>query len=143
MDKGKIRILAIDDEEKTLNEIKNICQEDHFKVITETSATKALEIIRDDDRQFDIIIVDYVMVEMTGIDFLRELKKIYLKDTYIPMLCTGSGTTHLFQEEFKDLLFYYFLEKPIDIVIAKRTIEKAVHNINLLRAGKTWDLGKK
>ena len=141
MNKGIIRILVVADEETLLNAIKNICQEDFFELTTEISPTKALDIIKT-ERQFDILIVNYAMHGLTGIDLLRKVKLLYKRDSYIPMLCTGCGTTHFFQDEFKDLLFYYFLETPIDIALAKKTIGKAVYNIRLLRAGKGRGLGR-
>ena len=127
----KIKILAVDDEESVLGAIENICQEDHLDLTTETSPFKAVTILKYEI--FDIFIAGYQTSGMNGIDLLKRVKQLYREDSYIPILCTAYGTIQLFREEQRQMVFHYFIEKPIDIVIAKRILGKAVLGVRIRR----------
>jgi DNA-binding NtrC family response regulator len=125
----KIRILALDDEPKSLQIIKKICND--YDVRTETNSRKAIDIINKE--KFDIFIIDYQMPRLDGIEVLEEIKEVYEKEPYIGILCTAYGTMHLFKEEYCDKLFSYFIEKPFDIAYFQNTLDKAIFKLQTLR----------
>lgn len=126
---NKIRILIVADEEDILNSIRNICQE--YDVTVETSSQKAAEIIKYE--KFDIFIIDYQMSGMNGIELLQKIRELYEEDSYIPVFCTASGTLDLFRQEQYEMLFHYFIEKPIDLGLAKGVLRKAVLSARIRR----------
>ncbi len=77
----KTKILVIDDSESILFLLNNVLSND-FDVECINNAKKALDII---DKSFDIIIIDLMMPEMGGIDFIKIVKS---NDTlkYIPVI---------------------------------------------------------
>ena len=77
--KGKI--LIIDDSESVLFLLENILSID-FEVVSQNRANKALQIL---DTTFDTIIIDLMMPEMSGIEFIKEVRKDS-KYEYIPMI---------------------------------------------------------
>ena len=83
-----VRILLIDDE-KALLEIAKVFleREQGFKVDTSLSAQEALDRLKRDS--FDVIISDYQMPGMNGIELLKELKSA--GDTTPYILFTGRG----------------------------------------------------
>ena len=150
-----IKILFIDDEQGVINAVKNILVD--YTVVTEINAFDAIE--RCKQEEFDIIIVDYWMPVIDGIEVLEEIKEIQkshdlctinaanrnsTKSKYTPntnnrnpvksgcirILATASGTTYLFQEELKNNLFSYFLEKPIDAGKLIKLIQKSIGSLN-------------
>ncbi|HOV15515.1 MAG TPA: response regulator, partial [Spirochaetota bacterium] len=66
------KILIVDDSEDILFLVKNILALESFIAVPVNSAIKALEVI---DTTFDAIILDLMMPEMDGFDFLRVFRE--------------------------------------------------------------------
>jgi len=125
-----IRILHVDDEPGDL-EITRIFLtrevKDDFDIVGVTSAKKALQQLESDN--FDIVIADYRMPGMDGIELLEALKKSD-KYAHLPfILFTGKGQPETIKES---------LEKGADRYITKggATAENQCHE--LVKA--IWDL---
>ena len=129
MPNEKIRIFAVDDEEGVLSIIKKVFEK--HDVTTELHPLKAVEKIKQE--KFDIVIVDYQMPVMNGIELLEEIKEIYGKNHYIGILCTAYGTIHLFKDEFSKNLFSYFVEKPFDIECLKDIMKRSIAKLKRMK----------
>ena len=80
-------ILFIDDEKALVNLGRQILGRLGYSVISRTSSSEALELFRKNPNQFDVIVTDMTMPNMTGIDLAKKLMKIR---SDIPIiLCTG------------------------------------------------------
>jgi len=85
-----IKILVVDDEEGLLDQAEKFIDEldREIEVHTAISASDALEILEKDD--FDVIVSDYIMPEIDGIEFLKILREE--RDNDIPfIMLTGKG----------------------------------------------------
>ncbi|MFW5946466.1 MAG: PAS domain S-box protein [Candidatus Natronoplasma sp.] len=85
-----MRVLLVDDDTSLLDQAKEFLEEEkeELKVFTVESAKKALELLEAD--HYDAIVSDYMMPEMDGIEFLRELREE--RENSIPFLIfTGRG----------------------------------------------------
>lgn len=82
----KLRILIVDDEVYLLDSLKRIL-ESEFEITTCSSALKAYESIRKNPRQFDVILTDLIMPEMSGMDLYTKIASQYpeLKPSFIFM----------------------------------------------------------
>jgi DNA-binding NtrC family response regulator len=70
-------ILAIDDEPQVLTSIKDMLRSNSRIIVdTCTSATTAISLIRKYPRKYAVVLVDYLLPEMTGAELNRELLKI-------------------------------------------------------------------
>ena len=127
-----IKVLVVDDEVEVLNVIKTFLR--NFDVITETSSLKAAEMI--EKEKYDLYIVDYQMSGLNGIELLEEIKENYTDRNYVSILCTAYGTIHLFKQEFKEKLFDFFIEKPIEPDNFYETINKAIIKLGNIKNGK-------
>lgn len=84
---GSETILFIDDEELTVNSMKEMLAKLGYKVIARTDSLQALEIFRSNPDEFDLVITDMTMPNMTGKELAVEFKRIL---PGIPViLCTG------------------------------------------------------
>jgi DNA-binding NtrC family response regulator len=119
---NKVKILAVDDEEKVLKRIKTALYD--YDVATELSSVKAMERIQKE--KYNIFIVDYQMPEIDGIELLEEIKHKYRKKPYIGIFCTAYGTIHLFKEEMMEELFSFYLEKPYEDEDLHYVLDQAV-----------------
>jgi len=84
-----IRTLFVDDEKTLLEQAKIFLErEDEIKIHTVSSAEKALNLIKEDD--FDVIVSDYQMPKIDGLEFLEKIRKE--SDSKIPFIMfTGKG----------------------------------------------------
>jgi phosphoserine phosphatase RsbU/P len=82
------RILIVDDEKQQLMLRASIMRAHGFDVITAQSGMEAIELC--EQQQFDLVITDWLMPEMTGLDISRCLKTIQPKTRII--LLTGWGS---------------------------------------------------
>lgn len=87
-----IEVLLVDDEAALLDVTKIFMEKDgSMKITAALSAKEALD--RINTRGFDVIVSDYEMPQMNGIDFLREVRT---RDPLIPFIIfTGRGREHV------------------------------------------------
>jgi two-component system nitrogen regulation response regulator NtrX len=65
------KIIVVDDEKIICNTAKKILEMEGYEVDTFTNSVLALEAIR--KNQYDLIITDLMMEEVSGMDILREV----------------------------------------------------------------------
>ena len=64
-------LLLVDDEPKILRPLERALRDDGLEVVATTSAREAQRLLA--ERLFDVLVVDHLMPELTGLDLLREL----------------------------------------------------------------------
>ena len=88
-----LTVLAVDDEPDFAELIAMFLEreDDRFEVVPVTNTTDALDQFADHD--IDCIVSDYEMPEMTGLDFLAEVRRI---DEHVPfILLTAKGSEEI------------------------------------------------
>ncbi len=102
-------LVIVDDEEMVLASLRSfLALETDYEVLTFSSPLRALESIR--ESQIDLVISDYLMPEMTGIEFLLEVKKLQPYATRI--LLTGYGDKENAIRAINEVNLYQYIEKP-------------------------------
>ncbi len=123
---GKETILYVDDEPELVRLGENILNRLGYKVIGETSSTKALEIFKADPNKFDAVITDQTMPRITGVELAADILKIRPE---IPIIiCTGYIEESI-QEEANQIGVAMFVSKPVSkqeiAKVLRSTLEKA------------------
>lgn len=117
------KILVIDDEKSILDLLSVVFEKEGYAVETSLSATKAVELIGNED--FDIIISDIKMPKMSGMELLRYVRK-NRPDIPIVMI-TAYGTIKQAVEALKAGAMDYVV-KPFDVeelkIIVAQGLEK-------------------
>ena len=72
MKSSKFHILIVDDDNRILKLLKQFLQQNNFLVSTATSAKEAFELL--ENFIFDLIILDVMMPEITGLEFAEKIK---------------------------------------------------------------------
>jgi len=87
--KQPIHVLLVDDEPSLLDVTKEFLEQqgESFQVDTAPSAEEALQRLSEED--YDVVVSDYKMHEMNGLEFLSHLRKKDRKTPFI--LLTGRG----------------------------------------------------
>ena len=107
------KILIVDDEKETLKALRSTIERaKQFKssILTAESAEKALSLLK--TQEFDLVLSDYKMPGINGIELLREVKNKY-PDT-IRMLITGYSDLSTAKEAINLAEVNNYLEKPWD-----------------------------
>ncbi len=118
-------ILIVDDEDMIANSLESLLRlETDHDVIRFTSPLLALESI--DKTPVDLVISDYLMPEMDGVDFLLKFKEIYPDATRI--LLTAYADKQNAIRAINELGLYRYIEKPWDneqlLVTIKNGLER-------------------
>ncbi|MFW9853281.1 MAG: PAS domain S-box protein, partial [Candidatus Thorarchaeota archaeon] len=127
-----IRVLHIDDEEDFLIITKDFVEklsDGEISVVSISNPLEALE--RIETREFDVIVCDYMMEELNGLDLLRKLKT--QKDDIPFIIFTGRGREEVVIKAL-NLGADYYIRKGLD---AKSQYTELVHQINTVFRHKT------
>ena len=68
-------ILLVDDDGTSLERLKAILERRGYRVVAEQDPRNALALMRDGTRPIDLVITDYRMPNMDGLEFSRALKR--------------------------------------------------------------------
>ncbi len=120
------KVLVLDDEKIVTSTLKTLLSLEGFSNSTYFNNPKeALEYLKFDKP--DVIISDFVMPEMNGIDFLIEAKKMYPEISMI--LLTGYADKENAIKAINEVGLYKYIEKPWDnedlIINIKNAIERS------------------
>ncbi len=73
---GRGKVLFVDDEKALVDMTGVILESIGFEVVSRTSSIEALEAFRHRAEEFDLVITDHTMPNMSGIDLAREIQRI-------------------------------------------------------------------
>ncbi len=129
-EKVKGKILIVDDEEDILDTFSIVLEDEGYYVETSSNPLEALKILS--DKNFDLVLSDMRMPQMTGEEFLEELRKFNSFTSFIVM--TAYGTIDNAVSCMKKGAFHY-LSKPLDFNDPSlwNLIEEAVEKSKILQ----------
>jgi len=115
------RILYVDDQQENLM-LFELMFAGKFNVVSETNPLIALELIK--NNRFEIVISDYMMPEMNGIEFLEIVKNEYPE---IIRIMLTSNIDYELEIEVKRRCDCEFFTKPLNKnIIEKKLIAKTL-----------------
>jgi EAL domain-containing protein (putative c-di-GMP-specific phosphodiesterase class I) len=85
---GARRVLIIDDEPSVLRVIGLLLERHGFAVASASNAREGLSLLA--EKGFDVVLTDIIMPELSGLDFLRELRQ---HDLDVPVILMTAGAT--------------------------------------------------
>ena len=106
-----VKILAIDDSKDILYTIKAICDIENWTTITSTNGNEAMDLLHNHNP--DLIIVDYHMPKINGIDVVKKLREI---DNKTPILILTVEDDHVIAKKFTDAGANDYALKPIKAI---------------------------
>ena len=120
------RILVVDDERSMRDFLEILLQREQHEVVACGSAPQALLALESDD--FDIVISDIRMPEMSGMDLLDRVRE--LSPGTLVILITAHGTTESAVDAMKRGAYDY-LTKPCSVDEIRIVVDKALEKRNL------------
>ncbi|HHV29063.1 PP2C family protein-serine/threonine phosphatase [Acetivibrio mesophilus] len=123
------KILVIDDETTILQNIKFLLEIDGNEVITASSSKEGLSFFMDNFNSIDVVITDMKMPKLSGMEILREIKRIMPQMAVI--ILTGHGDLDNAILAMKEGAFEY-LRKPVTAQDLSIAISNAINRKKLL-----------
>lgn len=116
----KAKLLFVDDEERILNALRSVFRA-QYNVFTASSGPEAMEFLK----RFrpHVIISDQRMPEMTGVEFLRQVKDV--APHTVRILLTGYSDLASIVGSINDGEIFRFISKPWDNTDIQKTIAEA------------------
>jgi PAS domain S-box-containing protein len=119
---GKERVLFVDDEEPLVKLGERMLLQFGYRVSTAMSSLEAIELFREEPGRFDLVITDYTMPHMTGVDLAGEILRI--RPDIPIVLCTGY-TDMLSEKKVQELGIRTFVMKPL----SRRNMAVVIRNV--------------
>jgi DNA-binding NtrC family response regulator len=118
-----IRVLVVDDEQNSTKLLKKVLSKKGYNVEESNDSTKAIEMIKENN--YDIIISDLQMPDLSGIDLLKAKP-----EESIFIMITGYGSITSAVDSMKLGAFDY-INKPFNLDEFQIKVDKAAEKINL------------
>jgi two-component system response regulator AtoC len=115
------RILVVDDQEDLRGFLSKALIPNGYEVDSAEDGMAALGQVK--RKKYDLIIADYEMPKMDGIDLLRKLKVD--NPSLSVLMISGSGIEETF---FKRCGADAYLTKPFDLLQMKKLVKKILHS---------------
>ena len=106
----EIKILCVDDERNVLKSLRRLfMDEDNYEIFVAESGAEGLEVL-EEEGDIRMIISDYRMPEMTGVEFLRQANEKWPETVRIVL--SGYADTSAVVEAINEGQIYKFIPKP-------------------------------
>jgi len=119
---GNERILFVDDEKSITKMTGKTLQRLGYQIEIKTNPLEAIELFQSKPDQFDLIITDMTMPQMTGVKLSKKLKEI--RSDIPVIICTGHSAL-LDEEKAKEMGIDAYVMKPI----VKQEIAKTIRQV--------------
>lgn len=130
---NKARIMIVDDEDAIVFTLKEVFKDYEIKAFTKPG--EALESIRSGER-YDILLIDFRMQGITGLDILFEAKQKLA--SYRAILITAFSNRELLEKVINNDLIYRIVNKPIKPDDIRKIVEEASIHLDSERKEKDY-----
>jgi two-component system NtrC family sensor kinase len=136
-----VRLLLVDDELNIIRALRRLFFDDDYQVHSASSGEEGLKIL--ESTEVDLIIADYRMTGMNGIEFFRHARK--LQPDALRIILSGYAEIHLLTDAINEGNIYRFIFKPWNDDELKRTIQLAFERQRLMQENRhlTGELQRK
>ncbi|MDR0322137.1 MAG: response regulator [Treponema sp.] len=116
-------VLAIDDNLQQLSEFQAILSDDQYDLRAAKSASEAVSFVN--KVKVDVVLLDIEMPNISGFEFLQDILRL---PSYrlVPVIVVSINSGHEFVTKAKNLGAAGVISKPVNPVILRETIEKAL-----------------
>lgn len=119
----KYTVLYVDDEQINLELFKALFIM-HYNVLLAESPIEALDLLK--KTKVDLIVTDQKMPEMTGVEFLKEVFKIFPNEPPYRILTSGYTEIESVSDAFDNYKLLKSIPKPWNIALLKSVIAEVL-----------------
>ncbi len=121
--------MLVDDDERLLAAMKRVLKKESYRLLFARNGKEALEKLK--LKNTDLIISDYQMPGMNGVELLAKIKDLY--PDILTIMMTGIEDVKVAMQAINDAGVYKFLLKPCGSEVLKITVKRAVETLALIR----------
>ena len=125
-----VRILCVDDERNVLRALERIFLDEDYEIVTAGSGQEGLDILEETD-SFQVIISDYRMPVMTGVEFLKAVYDRWPETVRIVL--SGYADAGAIVAAINEGHIYKFIPKPWNDEELRVTIQNCLERYFLLK----------
>src|SRR6185369_1327491 len=122
---NQTRILCVDDERNVLRSLERIFLDEDYLILTAGSGEEGLELLNEGP-QVQVVISDYRMPGMNGVDFLKEVYRRHPETLRIVL--SGYADTAAVVSAVNEGQIYKFIPKPWNDDELRVTVAKALEH---------------
>ena len=122
---GNARVAVVDDEPDITATLQSILSNLGYRVSAFTDGRVALESIISNPGKFDLIITDYTMPQLTGLEIVRHLRDAGIET---PVILTSGYVSNQIQNTDKNIGVLEFIAKPINTYRLADTMHRILKN---------------
>ena len=123
----KLQVLMIEDDEATLYSMREALESENYALLDATDGEHGLELIREKHPQ--IVLTDYMLPGMSGMDVLRAAKKE--DSSPLVIFLTAYGSEDVAVEAMKAGAYDY-IKKPFEVEDLRQKVRRAAESVTLL-----------
>ena len=120
---GTEKVLVVDDEERSLSLMKTVLERLGYKVTALSCGLEALELFKKDPSQYDLILTDLIMPNLTGDKLVLEILEIRMD---MPVIITSGFTDTIDNDKFKQTSNKAFMSKPFKPQELAKTVRQVL-----------------
>ncbi len=124
-EKGREKILLIDDEEMVLFSLQRVLKVSGYRVVAVKDSEEAFRLFERDPYEYDLVITDLTMPKMTGVELAR--KALEIRPGIPVVLCTGFNDV-INEREASSLGIRELLLKPAGGKELKNAVRRALEH---------------
>ncbi len=124
-------ILLVDDEKDILDLFSEYLTSNSFNTISFDNPVKALDYFYKNPNNCSLIITDYKMPQMSGLDFINKIRE---KDTYCKIktiMVSAYIKDNIPYDKSYTMKIERILEKPVYLDRLKKTVQELISTINI------------
>jgi DNA-binding NtrC family response regulator len=121
--KKPFKLLIIDDAEEILTALTNFFSQKEYEVVSASNGLEGLKHIEAEDADFDLIITDLVLPNISGVAIISIVKKRFPDTPVIAITGWGEHPESLAKEAHAD----YVLEKPFKLPELEQLVKKLMN----------------
>lgn len=116
-------VLYVDDEPSNLSVFKSTFRRE-FNVLLAESSVQAVTLL--EANEIDLLITDQMMPDMSGVELLKEIKRLYPDVPPSRVMLSGYAKPHDIDLAFDEYKLYKFISKPWEEADLKALIIEAI-----------------
>ncbi|MCX6134349.1 MAG: response regulator [Ignavibacteriales bacterium] len=125
-------VLVVDDEEPLRDVLRRMLEEEGCGVLTASNGSEALKILQTHPDSISVVILDWMMPQMTGIELLRWMKT-QRRIEHIPVIMLTALDDPARIKEGIDAGAFYYLIKPFQRMLLNSILRAAVADYHAFR----------
>ncbi len=131
----RYRLLLVDDEVNVLKALQRVFREENYEVVSAINGAEALQ--RCAEQPFQVVVSDYMMPGMNGVELLKKIRQQY-PDT-IRIMLTGHADAGAVMGAIREGAVYRFILKPWNDDDLRVTIGLALEQYDLIQKNRVLE----